>query len=106
MKQKRNITVDGQTFYGTPVTRSIYQVAAGLLVNNYADGTEYPEAALNTYFDADDHVLTFGLCNDAIGYIVPDNDYNAKESHEMISVGPKAASSISRAFAELINEYK
>ena len=70
------------------------------------NGTEYPEAALNTYFDADDHVLAFGLCNDAIGYIVPDNDYNAKESHEMISVGPKAASSISRAFAELINEYK
>ena len=70
------------------------------------NGTEYPEAALNTYFDADDHVLTFGLCNDAIGYIVPDNDYNAKESHEMISVGPKAASSISRAFAELINECK
>lgn len=70
------------------------------------NGTEYPEAALNTYFTEDDYVLTFGLCNDAIGYIVPDNDYNAKESHEMISVGPKAASTISRAFAELINEYK
>lgn len=70
------------------------------------NGTEYPEAALNTYFDADDHVLTFGLCNDALGYIVPDNDYNSKESHEMISVGPKTASTLSRAFAELINEYK
>ena len=70
------------------------------------NGTEYPEAALKTYFDADDHVLTFGLCNDALGYIVPDNDYNSKESHEMISVGPKTASTLSRAFAELINEYK
>ena len=70
------------------------------------NGTEYPEAALKTCFDADDHVLTFGLCNDALGYIVPDNDYNAKESHEMISVGPKTASTLSRAFADLINEYK
>ena len=70
------------------------------------NGTEYPEAALKTYFDVDDHVLTFGLCNDALGYIVPDNDYNAKESHEMISVGPKTASTLSRAFADLINEYK
>ena len=40
------VIADGQVFYGTPVTRSIYEVAAGLLVNNYADGTEYPEAAL------------------------------------------------------------
>ena len=39
-------------------------------------------------------MLTFGLCNDAIGYIVPDQDYNAKESHELISVGPKAASAV------------
>ena len=70
------------------------------------NGTEYPEAALKTYFSADDHVLTFGLCNDALGYIVPDIDYNSKESHEMISVGPQTASTLSRAFAEFINEYK
>lgn len=70
------------------------------------NGTEYPYAALSTLFDEDDHVLTFGLCNDAVGYIVPDNDYNSSESHEMISVGPKAASTISKAFTELIGEYK
>ncbi len=45
------ITVDGQTFEGTPVTRSIYCVAAGILVNGYTaednatgedkTGTEY-----------------------------------------------------------------
>ena len=70
------------------------------------NGTEYPEAAINTYFAQDDHVLTFGLCNDAIGYIVPDNDYNSSGSHEMISVGPKAASTVSVAFEELIGEYR
>ena len=43
------VTVDNQTFYGTPVTRSIYQVAAGLLVNgdnNDVEEDNYPEAAL------------------------------------------------------------
>ncbi len=32
------IKVSGNTFYGTPVTRSIYQVAAGLLANGYSEG--------------------------------------------------------------------
>ena len=54
----------------------------------------------------DKTVLVMGLCNDAIGYIVPDQDYNAKESHELISVGPKAASTLSKAFIELIEEVK
>ena len=35
------VTVDNQTFYGESVTRSIYQVAAGLRVNEDADNTEY-----------------------------------------------------------------
>ena len=54
----------------------------------------------------DKTVLVMGLCNDAIGYIVPDHDYNAKESHEMISVGPNAASTLSKAFIELIGDVK
>ncbi len=70
------------------------------------NGTEYPYPALETLFGDGDHVLTFGLCNDAIGYIVPDNDYDSSGSHEMISVGPEGASAISEAFIELINEYK
>ena len=32
------IKVSGNTFYGTPVTRSIYQVAAGLLAKGYSEG--------------------------------------------------------------------
>ena len=75
-------------------------------VSDFKSDTDYPYPALNTLFDEDDEILTFGLCNDAIGYIVPDQDYNAKESHELISVGPKAASTLSAAFIELIEEVK
>lgn len=39
------VKVDGQTFTGTPITRSIYQVSAGLLAGD-KDGTEYEDSAL------------------------------------------------------------
>ncbi len=73
------------------------------------NGTEYPYAALNTHFDESDSILTFGLCNDAIGYIVPDNDYlfsltDSVHSHETISAGPKTASAISAAFEQLLSD--
>lgn len=70
------------------------------------NGTEYPYPALETLFDEGDEILTFGLCNDAIGYIVPDNDYDSSGSHEMISVGPEGASAISAAFIEFIEEVR
>ena len=70
------------------------------------NGTEYPYPALETLFDEGDYVLTFGLCNDALGYIVPDNIYDSSASQEMISVGPKTASTLSKAFVELIEEVK
>ncbi len=66
-----------------------------------ANGTEYPYAALNTHFADTDKVLTFGLCNDALGYIVPDNDFVPSGSHETISTGEKAASTLSKAFEDL-----
>ncbi len=73
-------------------------------------GTEYPYAALNTHFDETDKVLTFGLCNDAIGYLVPDNDFSSGgedgHSQETISVGQTGASTISKAFEELFAECK
>ncbi len=70
--------------------------------------TEYPYPALNTYFSEDDTLLVFGLCNDALGYIVPDNDYVADNSEghyeETISTGSHTASSVSKGFAELFDE--
>ncbi len=74
------------------------------------NGTEYPYAALNTYFDESDEVLVFGLCNDAVGYIVPDNDYSAsnEEGHyeETVSTGSFTASAFSKAFEKLIKAWR
>ena len=69
-------------------------------------GTDYPYEGIATCFDETDEVLVFGLCNDAVGYIVPDNDYSSsgKEGHyeESVSTGSKSASAISKAFFELL----
>ena len=71
-------------------------------------------------------VLVMGLCNDAIGYIVPDNDYAPfiadslwntemgeklfgkpqRHYEEMLSAGSKAGSSVMGALNELVNEVK
>lgn len=71
------------------------------------NGTEYPYAALNTLFDESDDVLVFGLCNDAVGYIVPDNDYSSSgaEGHyeETVSTGDTAATTFSKEFTELVS---
>lgn len=72
------------------------------------NGTEYPHDALITNFSDSDEVLVFGLCNDAVGYIVPDNDYSSsgEEGHyeETVSTGSTAGTSFSKAFAELLSE--
>lgn len=72
--------------------------------------TNYPHAPLNSYFSSDDDILVFGLCNDALGYIVPDNDYSAsnEEGHyeETVSTGSFTASAFSKAFEDLIAEWR
>lgn len=74
------------------------------------NGTDYDHPALNTYFGTDDEVLVFGLCNDAVGYVVPDNDYSAsnEEGHyeETVSTGSFTASAFSKAFASLIGKWR
>lgn len=69
-------------------------------------GTEYGYAPLADNFAETDEVLVFGLCNDALGYFVPDNDYSSKggEGHyeETVSTGSKSASALSVAFHELL----
>lgn len=73
------------------------------------NGTEYPYEALNTHFSESDDVLVFGLCNDAVGYIVPDNDYCSSnaEGHyeETVSTGSYSATTLSKAFEELLSSY-
>ena len=52
-----------------------------------------------------DDVKCFGLCNDAIGYVVPDNDYTmgnpADHYHELISLGQNVASALSEQLSVL-----
>ncbi len=76
-----------------------------------ANGTDYPYAALNTHFADTDEVLVFGLCNDALGYIIPDNDYTTNSDEgghyeEDVSTGSKSGSALSAAFEKLFSEVK
>lgn len=53
-------------------------------------------------------VTCFGLMNDAIGYVVPDNDYTMGDPvnhyHELISLGQGVASALMEGLEELANE--
>lgn len=53
-------------------------------------------------------LLCFGLANDQIGYILPDNDYRSMftENEEINAGSNEAASTIAQAFAELIKKVK
>ncbi len=57
-----------------------------------------------------DDTICFGLMNDAIGYVVPDNDYSMSllgdHYQEMISLGKYAGSTIMKGFAEIAEEVK
>ncbi len=82
-------------------------VYGGLLTGEESfTGEDYPYEAIATLFDENDEILVFGLCNDAIGYIVPDNDYSSSgaEGHyeETVSTGSRSATAISKAFFELL----
>ena len=89
-------------------------------------GTDWEYECTADIIGEDKTVLVMGLCNDAIGYIVPDNDYapfiadtiwnndfGAKlfgepKSHyeEMLSTSSKAGSTVIVALNELVKEYK
>lgn len=62
-----------------------------------------------THFDENDEVIVFGLCNDAVGYIVPDNDYSSSgaEGHyeETVSTGSKSGTAFSKAFFDLLENW-
>lgn len=68
--------------------------------------TDFPYPPLTEIFGK--NLIAFGLANDAIGYIVPDNDYVlgefANHYHELIGVGKNTGSTIIKAFIELKSE--
>ncbi len=89
-------------------------------------GTDWELDCTADLLDEDKTVLVMGLCNDALGYIVPDNDYapfiadslwntDAGEKlwgpahrhyEEMLSTGSKAGSTIIGALNTLVNKVK
>lgn len=56
-----------------------------------------------------EHIIVFGLANDAVGYIIPDNDYifnldTRRHYHELLSLGRHTASALMGAFEKLVAE--
>ncbi len=79
---------------------------ASLKAESSYNGFDFPYPPLTEIFNKD--LLAFGLANDAVGYIVPDNDYVLGEFgnhyHELIGLGQNAGSTIIKAFMELKEE--
>lgn len=55
-----------------------------------------------------ENTVAFGLANDAVGYIVPDNDYTLGDPgdhyHEFVSLGKYTGSCVNKGFCELKRE--
>ena len=79
-----------------------------LKAENSAWGKDFSEQTLAELFGED--ILVFGMANDAVGYIVPDNDYlmcvDFGHYHETISLGESTASTLLKGFAELKEEIR
>lgn len=79
---------------------------ASLKADGAFNNTDFPYPPLTEIFTRE--LTAFGLANDAIGYIVPDNDYVFGEFnnhyHELIGLGNNTGSTIMKAFIEMKNE--
>ncbi len=79
---------------------------ASLTADGSFSGKDFECETIYQLFGED--TICFGLFNDAIGYVVPDNDYTmallGDHYQEMISLGKYAGSSIMKVFAEIAKE--
>ena len=84
----------------------LYAGGASLTKEGSANGADFGHPSLQALFG--ENALCFGLTNDAIGYIVPDNDYKLAivDDHyqESISLGAATASTLMTAFEALAKE--
>ena len=84
----------------------LYEGGSSLTAGGSANGKEFGHPSLKQLFG--ENALCFGLINDAIGYIVPDNDYKLVifDDHyqELISLGSGTASTLMTAFESLAQE--
>lgn len=81
---------------------------ASLYAENSVSRSNFAFPPVRAIFGED--TIAFGLANDEIGYIVPDNDYTmgdpANHYHELVSLGKFTASRIMRGFVELKSDLK
>lgn len=77
---------------------------ASLTAEGSIGGTAYEGRTLTEIFGED--MIIFGLANDAIGYIVPDNDYAMALAfghyHETLSLGENTASVLTMAYENIL----
>ena len=78
-------------------------IVGGSSVDNGVNGTSFEAPLVCDIFG--DGTYCFGIMNDAIGYVVPDNDFTmgdpANHYHELISLGQYVASSLMNGLEEL-----
>ncbi len=79
---------------------------ASLNAANSITASNYKSQTANAIFG--DDIKCFGLMNDAIGYVVPDNDFTMGDPvnhyHELISLGQNVASALTNGLMELASE--
>ena len=79
---------------------------ASLTAEGSFKGKDFGYPCIREIFGED--TICFGLCNDAFGYIVPDNDYSLAiaDDHyqELISLGDKTASTVVKGLMEIEEE--
>lgn len=88
------------------IVQDLIEGGSSLTAEGSYSGKEFGIPSIDELFGED--TLCFGLANDAIGYVVPDNDYALAliDGHyqEMISLGKYAASSIMKGFVEIAKD--
>lgn len=81
---------------------------SSLTADDSYSGKDFEYPCITEMFK-DENIICFGLTNDAIGYVVPDNDYCMAIAfdhyQELISLGKNAASSIMAGFTEIAKTY-
>ena len=90
------------------VVQDLVYGGGSLTADGSFKGKDFGYPTIRELFGED--TIVFGLCNDAIGYVVPDNDYSLGivDDHyqELISLGDETASCIMGGFRELAGKIK
>lgn len=89
------------------VVQDLVEGGGSLTADGSYSGKDFGYKSIDELFG--EETVAFGLVNDAIGYVVPDNDYcmSIINDHyqELISLGGTTASSVMQGFADIAEDY-